>query len=45
MLILLFFIDFPPLAGVGLMALGLILANIALQIAVILLRWLLRSAW
>ena len=45
MLILLFFISFPPLAGIGLMALGLILANIALQIVAILLRWLLRSAW
>ena len=37
MLILLFFVNSPMLAGMGLAALGLILVNIVLQIAVILL--------
>jgi hypothetical protein len=40
-LIFLFFINFPALAGFGLVALGLILANIILQLTVILLLWLL----
>jgi hypothetical protein len=44
-LILLFFINSPFLAGLGLAALGLILVNILLQIAAILLLWLVRFAW
>jgi hypothetical protein len=44
MLILLFLINSPALAGLGLVALGLIMANIILQIAAILLLWLVRSA-
>jgi hypothetical protein len=45
MLILLFFINSPTLAGLGLAALGLILANIILQIVVMVLLWLVRFAW
>lgn len=37
MLILLLFINYPPLAGIGLAALGLIMANLVLQVAAILL--------
>jgi hypothetical protein len=41
-LIVLFFINSPTLAGLGLAALGLIMANIILQIAAIVLLWLVR---
>ena len=37
MLILLLFVNYPPLAEAGLAALGLIMANIVLQIVAILL--------
>ncbi len=44
-LIILFFINFPPLVGFGLAALGLILANILLQMVATILLWLARFLW